>query len=224
MAIVIDPYNSGVASGKVGSQVASRNKSGVIIRRQAKPVNPRSASQTSRRYTFTYVQRQFLSLTPAELNEWTQFAASYTVQNRVGQSVNNQAQNWYIGLNTRLHDAGFSLITSPPINPEPTFLPVLTFTQTGGGSILFSSNLTIQTNQSIWLNASGNTTRTRIFKSGGMRNVSIFTQTTTILSGATAINSAYLSFGDSARQIEWFAVDEFGRSTAPVRVTIYPTS
>lgn len=224
MALVIDPFNSGMASGKVGSQVAARNKSGSYIRRNAKPVNPRSATQTLRRYSFVYVQRQFLSLTPTELNEWVQFAASYTVQNRLGLAVNNQAQNWYISLNTRLYDAGYTLITAPPINPEPTFLPTLTFTQTGGSAITFSSNLSITGNQSIWINASNNTTRTRIFKSGGMRNVSIYVNNFSLISGATVIPAANLSFGDSARQIEWFAVDESGRATAPVRTTIYPTS
>lgn len=223
MALVVDPFNSGQASGKVGSQVASRNASGAIMRRNAKPVNPKSPTQTQRRYEFTQVGNLFLSLSTARVDSWNQFGANNSVPNRLGISVFNSGINWFKALNSRLLSAGVSIILDPPLSPNPSFLPNVSIAQTGGGNVLFGSDITIPVRGAIWVNGSGNLTTSRRFRANGTRNVTIYA-TNTMPLNFTLTSAADLSLNDSSRQYEWFAVDEFGRSTAPVRVILFPSS
>lgn len=223
MALVIDPFNSGQASGKVGSQVASRNQSGPYIRRNAKPVNPKTPLQTLRRYAFTQLGNIFLNLSTTHIDEWNTFGATWPVQNRVGQSSFISGISWFKSLNSRLLAASYSIAYSPPLNPQGSFLPNVVVTQTGAGAILFSADVTIAAKQAIWWNASGNLPKSRRYISNGLRQLTLY-KANTMPSAVTLKAASGLSFDDSSVQFTMIAVDENGRATAPVRYTVYPTS
>lgn len=224
MALVKNPFQSGEASGKVGSLVASRNRSGAIMRQNAKPVQPRTPSQTGQRYAFTQVSNGFLSLSTTNIEDWNNFGNNYTVPNRLGDASNITGRNWFIGLNSRLLRAGLSMHYSPPLNPEPTFLPNVSLAQTaGGGAINVGFNVSIADGNRLWIYGTNNLTKTRRFKAGSMRLLTIFD------TGDSATNysirgTSDLSFNDSSVQFETVSVDSDGRATAPLRFTIFPAS
>lgn len=223
MALVIDPFGSGQASGKVGSVVAARNGAGAYLRRNAKPVNPKSPTQTARRYSFTQVGNLFLNLSTARVDAWNTFGATWSVPNRLGVNIFNSGIAWFKSFNSRLLAAGVSIILDPPLNPQGSFLPNVSVAQTGGGAILFGADITMAARQFLWFNGSGNLTTSRRFLSNGTRLITTYNAVTKPID-ITLVAAAALSLGDSSRQVTMRAVDEYGRSTEPVRYTIYPSS
>lgn len=222
MALVINPYYSGEASGKVGSLVAGRNRTGAYIRQNARPVNPRTPTQTKQRVDFVYVSQQFLTLDVTRIQQWQDFADNYTVTNKLGQSSNNTAINWFIGLNSRLYRAGFSVHLSPPLNPEPTFLPGVSLGQTAAGNpITVGFNVSITAGKAVWVYGTSALTKTRNFKAGSMRLLTIFKSTSTPVN-YTLVAAANLVMDISSYQYETRSVDANGRATSPLRFTVFP--
>jgi hypothetical protein len=224
MALVINPFQSGQASGKVGSLVAGRNRTGAYIRQNAKPVQPRTPTQTLVRYDFTRVSEAFINLSTARIDAWNDFADNYTIPNRLGQATTNSGRNWFIAFTSRLFRLGVSVVLDPPLSPEPSYLPFVSIAQTSAaGPINLGVGTTGTANQSIWVYGTGNLLRSRRFKAGSMRLLSIY-QAITQAINVSIVSASALSFGDSSRQFETRSVDEFGRSTAPLRFTVYPAS
>lgn len=224
MALTINPFQSGQASGKVGSLVAGRNRTGSYIRQNAKPVQPRTPTQTLVRYDFTRVSDAFLNLSTTHIDEWNDFGDNYTVPNRLGQSTTNTGRNWFIGMNSRLLRLGVSVQLSPPLNPEPSYLPFVSIAQTSAaGPINFGVGTTAGANQSIWVYGTNNLLRTRRFKAGSMRLLTLMRAVTQGMN-FSLIPAGSLSFDDSSVQFETRSVDEFGRATAPLRFTVFPAS
>jgi len=224
MALVINPFQSGQASGKVGSLVAGRNRTGAYIRQNAKPVQPRTPTQTLVRYDFTRVSDAFLNLSTARIDAWNDFADNYTIPNRLGQSTTNSGRNWFIAFTSRLFRLGVSQVLDPPLSPEPSYLPFVSIAQTdAAGPINLGVGTSGTANQSIWVYGTNNLLRSRRFKAGSMRLLSIY-QALTLSVNVSIVSASALSFGDSSRQFETRSVDEFGRATAPLRFTVYPAS
>jgi len=145
------------ASGSVGGMTYSRNRYGVYIRTRALPVNPQSANQVVIRNFFSSVAAAWLTITQAQRNGWTTYAANVPRTDPLGQSVFLTGLNWYISTNvlrlqanlTRLDTAPviFSMasLTQPVATPGPTTTSVaftnsdLWATQVGGFLSVFLS-------------------------------------------------------------------------------------
>ena len=224
MALVINPFQSGQASGKVGSLVAGRNRTGAYIRQNAKPVQPRTPTQTLVRYDFTRVSDAFLNLSTTRIDMWNDFGDNYTIPNRLGQATTNSGRNWFMALNSRLLRLGVSVQLEPPLSPEPAYLPFVSVAQTAGaGPINFGVGTTAGANQAVWIYGTNNLLRTRRFKAGSMRLLTLHQAVTQGINNII-IPAASLSFNDSSVQIETRSVDEYGRATAPLRFTVFPAS
>jgi hypothetical protein len=224
MALVKNPFYSGEASGQVGALVAARNRTGPYIRQNAKPVQPRTPTQTKQRYDFVGVSNEFLNLSTTRVEAWNDFANNYTVTNRLGDSTRIIGRNWFIALNSRLLRGNVSVVYEPPLNPEPTFLPGVSLGQTASGeSIVVGLNASLTGNNRLWVYGTGALTKTRRFKSGSMRLLTIF-QTMSAVYNYTLIDSTDLVFDNSSYQFETRSVDANGRATAPLRFTVFPES
>ena len=58
--------------GKLGGQVASKNRAGAYVRTKVTPVNPRTTAQQSMRSLFGTVASAWRSLTQAQVNSWNE--------------------------------------------------------------------------------------------------------------------------------------------------------
>lgn len=222
MALVVDPHNSGMASGSVGSLTASRNRAGAIMRRRVKPVQPRSPAVTKQRYAFTKQNRNFLNLTVAQQTLWDQFGDANPVTNKLGQSIYNTGINWYIALSSRLYRANVSIASSPPINAEPTFLPYVSIAQNSAGEgIKIGFNESFSLANRVWVYGTGALSQSRNFKSKSMRLLTLFNNQVT--SANPTLIASPVQDG-TAYQFETRSVDAHGRATAPQRFTVYPVS
>lgn len=222
MALVVDPHNSGMASGSVGSLTASRNRAGAIMRRRAKPVSPRSPSQTFQRYAFAKMNRNFLNLTQAQQTEWDLFGDNNAVTNKLGQTIYNTGINWYTALSTRLFRANVSIASTPPLNANPTFLPYVSISQAApGGNIICEFDTSFSLANRVWVYGTEALPQSRQFKSNSMRLVTIYKN---VLSSASLILKSSPVEDGTAYQYETRSVDAHGRATAPQRFTVYPVS
>lgn len=222
MALVKNPFMSGQASGKVGSMVAARNRTGPYIRQNGKPVQPRTSTQQSVRYTFIKLSNGFLNLTNSQQDQWEDFANNYTVPNRLGDAVNLTAINWYIALNSRLDRINEGPLTTPPLNPEASFTPYVSIAQTAAGNpITIGIGTTGTATQAVWVYGTNALLKSRNFKAGSMRLLSIFTGLSQAVD-KTLIAALDLTMDGPKYQFEAIAVDSSGRATSPLRFDVLP--
>ncbi len=224
MAKCKDPFGAREARGSVGGITASRNSMGQVLRCKASPVQPRTSSQQSRRYTFQKLNRAFQNLSAANIQSWIDFASSWPVTDVFGDSINITGMNWFISLNSRLDAIGVSLHENPPLNPNPTFNPVVSIFQNtvSNGHIFCQLNVSIPAKHAVWLQWSDNLPKTSLFAKKSLRQRQILVGTGT--TPTKLIDYSDLSPNDSLRQFQAFAVDDHGRATPTIRSTVYPES
>lgn len=107
----IIPALTGPMSGKLGGMVASRNRGGQYFRRKAVPVNPDSNRQSAVRSNFaTLISYWNNTLTPAERDSWSQWAANTPRIDSLGQTHVLTGQNAFVGCNSLQLLAGLPII------------------------------------------------------------------------------------------------------------------
>lgn len=89
--------------GAIGGSVFSRGKGGNIIRKNAKPVNPRSNLQETRRGNAAYLSRYWSkTLTAAQRADWRAYADGSTWTNRLGETITITGNAAFLRLNALL--------------------------------------------------------------------------------------------------------------------------
>ena len=110
-------YLGNPQSGSQAHTTASHNRAGQYLRSRRTPVSPtRTAKQGILRGKFGSASAAWQSLSTALQNAWTAFAHSYPVVDALGQSIVLTGQQYFIGLQTSLMNAGQAMITDVPIN------------------------------------------------------------------------------------------------------------
>jgi hypothetical protein len=100
--------------GKIGGQVASKNRSGAYLRTKVTPVNRQSASQTVIRNRMSGLAQSWRSLTEAQRTAWNAAVSDFSKTNIFGDLVNPTGFNLYCKLNNNLIRVGESEILLPP--------------------------------------------------------------------------------------------------------------
>lgn len=221
MAKVLDPLLSGDARGSLGAMTASRNRSGAYLRRKVSPVQPRTHLQQLQRYSLQYVNKQFQSLTAAQIADWNDFAVANPRPDVFGNAVARTGLNWFVALNSRLFYAGISIITTPPTDANPSFDPVLSAEiGTSPADLNITFGTVPSTDQTIWVQYAANQPLSRNFLSKAVRQKVIVTSSDT--SPVVLVAAASLVSG-TQNHVTAFAVDEFGRATPKQRWTVENT-
>jgi len=185
MALVLqDPK-----SGSIGSITNSRGRSGQIIRQRAMPTNPNTAAQAAARARLANMSAGWRGLTDAQRAAWNAFAASFSITNALGASINLTGHQAYVKINTVNLLNGIAAVTAPPALPAFGSLAATALTGLLATPAL-SITSTLATGQtSIMVFASGQ-------KSAGVsyvndfRYLATFTQATT---GKLDILAAYVA-------------------------------
>lgn len=104
--------------GKLGGQVASRNRAGAYFRNKVTPVNPGTTSQIGSRNRLTGLSQGWRSLTVAQREQWNQAVGDFAKTDVFGDIRHPSGFNLYQRLNNNLLVVGQSTIDSPPAAGE----------------------------------------------------------------------------------------------------------
>lgn len=126
----------GEMRGKLAGNVFSRNKGGPYVKMHATPTNPNSSRQQTTRENLAYCAQYWGgTLNPTERGQWVAYAQANPWLNSLGQSILLTGLDWFTMVNSRLRDAGLTLIAAPTALAVPGGFA----TMTGG----FASGTTI---------------------------------------------------------------------------------
>ena len=115
--------------GSLGGTAFSRGGGGAIARNAPKPVNPRSATQSSRRAVLAQLaQRWGRVLTEPERTAWRAYAAGTAWTNKVGTSATISGLAAYVRLNSLLMMAGVAVQDTAPTSVGHAGTPTFTIT------------------------------------------------------------------------------------------------
>ena len=106
-------------SGKLGGHVASKGRSGSVIRTKVTGTNPRTTAQNSTRALLGSLAAGWSSLTEEERQSFDSAVDKFKSTDIFGDVLNPSGYNLYIKLNFNAISAGFAQLTSAP---EPQFL------------------------------------------------------------------------------------------------------
>lgn len=123
-------------SGSQANTTASHNRAGQYLRNRRSPViTTRTPKQGILRGKFGSASASWQSL-PADLQAaWTAFAHGYPVKDSLGQSIVLTGQQYYIGIQTSLMNAGQPIDTAVPTNTSTPAVDTPTLTIADDGTI-----------------------------------------------------------------------------------------
>lgn len=107
--------------GKLGGQVASKNRAGAYVRTKVTPTNPRTSAQMAVRYAFAVVTKAWSSLlTNTERELWNESADSgmWNKTDIFGDAKRPTGKNLFTSINRGLQEAGFPLTSQVPPKAE----------------------------------------------------------------------------------------------------------
>lgn len=129
------------ARGKQNGLVYSRNGSGAYVRAKVSPVQPNTARQLAVRAAFAANSKRWSgTLTQAQRNQWTAFAAANPITDVFGNSVTLNGLAMFNRLNQILSVIGMAVVLTPPVDLNvPALAPA---TALGGSAGLGTLSIT----------------------------------------------------------------------------------
>ena len=130
MAKVIGPLNSTEARGVIGGLVYNTWRGIRTVKRMTSPAQPRTQRALKIRALSIRLVRYWQTLSDIVQAQWTAYATNHPMIDWTGVPKRLTGCNWFLGLNARLLDAGFSLVETPPTVAAPD--PLAAFAAAGG--------------------------------------------------------------------------------------------
>lgn len=107
-ALVVD------GRGKIGGQVASKNRAGAYLRNKVTPTNPQTPDQLAVRATLASLSSRWRDLTEAQRVGWNSAVEEFTTTDIFGDTVVPSGKNLFTRLNAVLVAIGASEIDDAP--------------------------------------------------------------------------------------------------------------
>lgn len=117
----INPIDN-IRSGSKGATTYARNKGGYYDRVRTTPTNPNTARQQATRAVLGTQSAAWKGLTIAQQATWNAYGETYTIKDAFGNDIHIAGQNWFCRINSRLSDAGLTLLTDAPVYGAPPAL------------------------------------------------------------------------------------------------------
>lgn len=111
-ALVVD------GRGKIGGQVASKNRAGAYMRTKVTPVNPQTSAQTAVRVLFATISQQWSGLSAAARAAWNEAVAEWSKTDIFGDLKTLSGKALFQRLNNQAQSAGYAAVTSAPTKLE----------------------------------------------------------------------------------------------------------
>ncbi len=108
-ALVVD------GRGKIGGQVASRNRAGAYMRNKVTPVNPNTSFQQDARALLTELAQGWRDLTQAQRDAWNSAVQDFAKTDVFGDIKSPTGFNLYVRLNANIETVEQTQITNPPL-------------------------------------------------------------------------------------------------------------
>lgn len=115
-------------SGKIGGNVAAKNRFGNYLRRKGQVLNPQTAAQQFVRMLFGALSQAWRALTDAQRAAWRALALFVTINDQFGDGYSPNGNQLYIRLNTNLGKVGLPAIDDAPVLVGAAALDVPTVT------------------------------------------------------------------------------------------------
>lgn len=175
------------------------------------PANPKTANQQAVRNTLAALASSWATLTDAQRQAWTNYAAANPTRDRFGRPVTPTGLNWYIKANSNLLYQGLAAVANAPAaNPpapitsgtlDATAPDTLTLNYTSDGSTGYKIKCQIEVTPTVaW---SPRLDRARMV--AGVNAASYQAYSSTV--GATTATWTYDgSFGDGQQVAAWFSL------------------
>ena len=121
-------------SGKCGSIVYARTRTGLVARQWVKPRNPRTEHQQENRRGLATVAKHWGGLNDSQQNSWCVYAVGKFTINSLGVQVPRSGYGCFMSINLRQAHLGLPLFDLPPAPPAfgPNPVGELVATNTGG--------------------------------------------------------------------------------------------
>lgn len=103
-------------SGSVGGSTVFNSRSGLAMRARAIPVDPNSPDQQTRRTVFGDLSARWATLTDAQREAWSTYAANVTVTNRLGDQIHLSGHMMYVRNNAARQAAALAVVDDGPTN------------------------------------------------------------------------------------------------------------
>ena len=100
--------------GKIGGQVASKNRSGAYMRTKVSPSNPQTSFQLAVRATLAALSSGWRSLSQAARDSWNGAVLDFQSTNVFGDVTTPTGKNLYTKLNANLISVGEAAISEAP--------------------------------------------------------------------------------------------------------------
>lgn len=145
----------GQASGSIGATTFSHNRGGPYTRLRAIPSNPQTVYQQAVRNRLQTTSSAWRSLTEAQRDAWSAWAAANPIVDRLGDTRILAGNPAYSSLNVRRLQIGLASVATPPTVAMPNGLTTLTLTaDIGAGNYeLIYTPTPAGAAQSIWVRA-----------------------------------------------------------------------
>lgn len=108
--------------GKIGGQVASKNRSGAYMRNKVTPSNPRTASQQANRSLLGSLSASWSALTASARASFNGAVDAWSKTNIFGDSIKPTGKNLFTALNKNLNSIGLQTIL---VAPEKVEMPII---------------------------------------------------------------------------------------------------
>lgn len=164
-ALVVD------GRGKIGGQVASKNKAGAYLRTKVTPTNPQTVYQTVVRQLFATISQQWSGLTDSVRAGWNSAVTEWATTDIFGDLKQPSGKALFQRLNNQAQSSGYPAVTSAPAKAEMVegVITSATFTTITGD--LNISGLYSGPDARFMLFASGNVSAGTTFVKNKMRNI-----------------------------------------------------
>ena len=108
--------------GKLGGHVASKNKSGAIMRTKVTPVNPQTSAQASARSRLGGNSQAWSALSEEQRRSWNALAQETSKTNIFGDQYFPSGKNLFTSVNNNLVMVGEAQVSDAPIFTELPFI------------------------------------------------------------------------------------------------------
>lgn len=198
-------FNGTVAamSGKIGTSVMARGRTGQVVRQRVKGRNPRTVVQVSTRNNLTTAAKAYKILSSANVAAWVTAATGITKHNRLtGQSYNPTAENYYVSLFAKLLQVtpGSASPTTPPASAFLGDSLTITGSSSGAGNLTFTASAANSANTKTeflvqTLKSANRTPTAKGYRSFGFQAFAggTLTKSITIASGTYALAYRYVN-------------------------------
>lgn len=221
MAKIKSPLHSVQAAGKADGLIYARNQYGAYTRDYVIPDQPDSAAQTIWQDAMSACNAAWNNIafvTPLRLTWWQSFAKAYKTKNRFGQPCFLGPKEWFIKFNIWKAAKGISLISDPPKDPTTIWFPQINiFWDTGG---IYATVYPYPTStRFVQFRYSGPHNHTRTFPPNTLSFAGNFDASSA--DPLKLIDAAAIDTDPHNWFFRYRTIDEFGRASPPVYVTVF---